>query len=307
MLDYSHCFRKVFTNTIYAKLKRGDSLNLVGAKNTGRKRLLEDLKELASQEDTPIQVILIDLNGVKHSFDGFEEQVREQLDLPLIATSPSTNLLPEGKKENLPASNVPMDMSILLEKYDLHKKKLFLLLHNFDAILDNAEQRFPKSFFDDLNSFKNKSNISLCCVTQKPHLQSRIKYQTPDKNQIIDTLSWLDLRVIDIVKPNQSEVREEINKRLKDSIRWQEEGQKEKAIEAITDHQCPFEFLNLLSDNYEINIREIDVDSRLKKCYDKFLQNFSVRPRKKSRISFQMIKDVIDYGVNTWAKIKGKS
>lgn len=300
-LDFSHCFRKHFTKAIYDKLINGDSINLTGNRHNGQKRLLEDIRHLGKQEG--IKTLIVDMNSCKYSFQGFLDLVSEQLGKPVIYSAQKA--LPEASVFSSSTDLSKVDISQFITQSDQTYHRHLLLLLNYDALLDNEKQRFPKAFFDNLNSLKNKKDVSLCCVTERPHLQYKVFYED-DKGSIEDTTSWLDLNIIDNAKPTSSEIREELNKRLQASIRWQEEQQKEIFVDAIKDHQGNYAFMEMIINSFAISQEVVPSKKRLEKCYDKYGESFGTRPKKVNQFSLFNIKAFFDYCINTYAKVKGK-
>lgn len=301
-LDFSHCFKKQFTKAIYNKLLNGDSINLTGNRHNGQKRLFDDIRALGEQQG--LKTLIIDMNSCKYSYEGFLELVRAQLD----KTTPSTSqkALPEGDSSQSSIALSKIDIAQVITQTDKTYERHLLLLLNYDALLNNKKQRFPKAFFDNLNSLKNKKNVSLCCVTERPHLQYKVYYNDAE-GSIIDTTSWLDLNILENEKPTLSEIRDELNKKLERSIRWEEEQQKEIFVDAIKEHTGGYAFMEMIINSFSISQEIIPSEKRLKKCYRKYGESFGARPKKVTWFSLYNVKSFLDYCINSYAKIKGKS
>lgn len=297
--DYAHCLRKQFTHSIYAKLKEGNSINLIGEKGSGRQRLLEDISSLAQQEG--ITPVLVNMNRWKHHFKGFVEHVYEQLyharELPAG----------EGQSDTTQSTDlVPTDhLSLMLAGQLMHHRQIFLLINNYDYILNNPKQRFPKSFFDDLNSLRSKTHLSLCLVTQQSHLQSKVFYKDPDGTMLKNSLSWLDLDILEIPRLTLAEVREELNKKINHLHLWEAEQEQERFVTAVQDHQSCYDFLEIIVNSFQTDLAYIPAERRLKRCYRHYGQHYR-RQKGSSRISWESLKDLVDWAIEKYAKIKGK-
>jgi len=266
MPDYTHCFRKSFTQSLYLKLVNGNSINLVGPKFTGRQRLLDDIAALAQQDG--YTAVVVDMNHWKHHYEGCVEHAQEQLLLAAPAAAAE-----EASKSIVPANHLS---SALASQIALHKR-IILLLNNFDAVLDNPRQRFPKTFFDDLNSLRHKPNLSLCVVSGKSHLQSYIYYKAENGDDLERTLSWLELEVVELERPTLSEVREELNKRLGDVSLWINESEKERFVTAVRDHAAFYRFMEIVCNSFRMNHAEMPAGKRLKRCFKSFRKNYKRR------------------------------
>src|SRR4030042_6539865 len=150
MLNYDHCLRPVFTERIVQLLQRGRSINLIGAKGTGRERLLEDIRR-CNLPNT--KMVLINLKGYRENYDGFIQAIWLELN-------------GEGEPPNT--------LIELIERYEECNEQLFIFLYNFDALLNDlqVDQKYDASFYDTLNYIRNRPNAALVCVTQEPHDQS---------------------------------------------------------------------------------------------------------------------------------------
>lgn len=290
-LDYRHCFRKQFTHNIYSKLKSGESINLIRQKGTGRQRLLEDLKDLAIQEG--LSPILVNLSGWKHDFKGFVDFLQSQL-IKLGARQ-----VQASNQALIPAEHLAVVLSNQLSNH----RQILLLINSYDAVLDNPKQRFPKSFFDDLNSLRNKANISLCLVTEYSHLQSQVFYKDDDGTTLTSSLSWLDLEIIDIPRPTIAEVREELNKRIGNQSLWQKEVEQERYVMAIQSHQANYTFLSIVVNSFETDLEQMPSEKRLRLCYDQFKKNYNRQLRKRPNL-WEKIRRLVDWGIEKIAIIK---
>lgn len=305
-LDYSHCLRQTFTHTIYNRLKDGASLNLVGEKYTGRQRLLEDIQGLAMQEG--IIALVIDVNAWKHHYSGFVQQVRQEMAHTALKIGGEA-LQQQLEKANTPVPLIgntqttkPEYLTTVLAQRKVLQKRLILLLNNFDVLFDNPQQRFPKYFFDDLNALQNQTGVSLCCVTLKPHLQSRLYYED-EHGKLENTLSWLNLQTLpSIPKLTQAEARTALNKALSQSIQWQEEPQKERFVTALADHRACRAFLEIVCNSFLVELENMPAEIRLEQCYHQYRENYYHRPSP-TRWKTWLTKKNIEWAINQLGKL----
>lgn len=290
MPDFSHCLRKAFTNDLYRKLVNGNSINLVGPKFNGRLRLLEDLANVARQEGNT--VVVVDMNHWKTDYEGFVKHAQEQV---LLAAPASVT--EEESRALVPAEHLSKALSAQLP----HHQRIILLLNNFDAILDNPRRRFPKTFFDDLNSLRHKPNLSLCAVTQKSHLQSTIYYK--EETEFKNTLSWLELEIVELPRPTLSEVREELDKRLLEVAFWRDEPEKERFVVAVQDHTAFYRFLEIVCNSFGMNHQQIPAETRLQQCYKTFEKNYRRLQESPLPGYLEKGKGFVDYWVGVIEKI----
>ena len=289
MANTSHCLRPIFTKRLFEKLKDGDSINLVGKRGTGCDRTLADLSQMAREEGIP--VLMMDMNEYKISPDAFSRAVWEQIhhrpmEIPGPAFPPASTTA-----VSIPQTNMPMQISEILARRDGKPAHLFLLLDNFHKLMDNRGQKFPRKFFDDLNSLKNRPHISIICVTEKSHLQYRIYIPNENPDNANNT-SWLDLTFLKLSKLKTEEIKNELNRQLGQVDNWKKEQEKEIIIRGIKSHEHPLELLELLKTNYEFEDGNISAANRLQRTLNIYAREINKRP-KKSLISFQDIKDVI--------------
>jgi len=260
--------RPSFTNVLYRSLRAGQSINLVGLRGAGCSRALEDLAELIKREGgTPI---LVDLNKYKYNYSGFVEEVQGQL------------LLPSGENSNAQKAiegEYPPVSLILRDQHTQHQH-IFILLDHFDALLNDPEQRLPKHFYDDLNSLNNRPNVSLCCVTEKPHLQYRVHYRD-DQGQLAVTLSWLDLQHLDLPHLLEEEIQAELHRELGKLPGWSE-GDEGAYIRVISGHLHPIRYIELLRTHFEQYPNELTPKQRDAQVGKQYKERYNNRPKAKT-------------------------
>lgn len=273
-MEIKKTLRSEFTNTVYKLLEEGRSLNLISRKGEGSNRLLEDICQVARSEG--VIVYHADIKRYKHDYKGL-----------LSILNPNSTY--ESNENNLPA---------ILNKNIVRTSKYFLLLDNFDSILDDKEQRYPKSFFDDLNSIRNIESFSVLLVTEKAHNQYNI-YYLDEKGQLENNLSWLDLMLVYLPALEQFEIRDELNRILINSEGWGNEQRKEDFVLDIYKNSGGFNtytLLKLYSDEFLMNPKFIQSDIRISKVRDRLRKDVNRVP--KSIFSWdnivKKIKDCLD-------------
>ncbi|WP_250633017.1 AAA family ATPase [Rhodoflexus caldus] len=146
-IDFSRALRPPFTELIWEELRKGSSVNVHSPKKgVGKTRLLEDLRN-ALKEYVP--VALIGVKQFRDNFSGFLEGICTQWDV--------------AQKEKEPTDK---DIKDFLDKDENKTKTFFLLLDDFETLLENSKD--TTSFLTFLNSLKNYSNIGFCAVSPKP-------------------------------------------------------------------------------------------------------------------------------------------
>ena len=213
--DCRHCLRPEFTQGLLKTLLAGGSVNLIGPAGSGRGRLLEDLRSSAPA-DRP--VLHADMKTWKASYEGFIGNLGLQLGTGA------------GKK--------PTDIGVLVER--LHKKGqgALLLLHHFDALLNNPDVHpgFGVRFFDQLNSLRNQ-RIALLCVTETPHDQSVVFVNgKPHRG------SWLELQPERLPDLRWEEIRAEIQRRLEEAT----DTEIALLIGAVRKEKAPYALLDFM-------------------------------------------------------------
>jgi hypothetical protein len=205
--------RPVYTKYLFKQLQK-KSLNVYGAAGEGRERLLNDLQELAKPAGT--LVLFANMKAFAKNYEGFIKELIRQL---------ATQL-------NLPSSTLNLEELLDIEP----PKTVWILLHNFDAVLNNThlDKHFGIGFFNQLNSLKNRNCCFLLCVSEKPFKQYR--FYTDE----IHSLSPLDLELEKLTKLTREECEQELIRRqlgLKDDdFRF--------LLAAVYQHLQPYNFLD---------------------------------------------------------------
>ena len=261
--------RPSFTNILYRRLRAGQSINLVGLRGAGCSRALQDVADLVKADGgTPI---LVDLNRYKRDYTGFVEAVQEQLHLTVGDQIGTVKAIEEQQYP---------PVSLILREQQTQDQHIFLLFDKFDALLDDPEQRLPKHFYDDLNSLNNKPNISLCCVTEKPHLQYRVHYRD-EKGEITVTLSWLDLQHFDLPHLLEDEIQAALHRQLAGLPGWSKEDEGHY-IRAISGHLHPLHYIDLLKTHLELHTDGLTPQQRTYQVERKYAEVYNNRPKAKT-------------------------
>ena len=237
---FTHCLRPVFTERLVQLLQRGRSINLVGAEGAGRERLLTDLQQCALPDT---QKVLVNLKSYRESYDGCLRAIWTQF----------------GQDGSPPES-----LSALIERCDGRSAQVWLLLDNFDALLDNpaVDPKYDTTFYDALNYCRNKPNIALICATAAPHDQSVVFVNgKPHSN------SWLDLEQ----KPLPALTYEEIVLEVQRQPLGLALEEQSAVIAAVRAHAKPYKLLEYLREKlFNKEDGELPFHARLKKWLRQF-------------------------------------
>jgi hypothetical protein len=293
MPQFDNCLRPAFARQLYENLCDGKSINLIGKPGSGRGRLLSDIAQLARENG--ILVIHLDMNEYKSSPQAFQEAVYEQLE---TYHSPSAQL-----KALPPVDTQPLYMTQVLALQAQPAKQTFVLLHNFHKVLDNPQQRFPKRFFDDLNRFKNREDVSFCCVTEESHLKSKI-HTTDEQGRITETTSWLDLRVLSLSRLSRADIQAELQRQMSKIPAWQSETDKETIINGLHNHEHPLQLISILHTHYQYE-DPMPGAQRLRQCLARFKEQYNSRP-KTSWFSMDAWISKLKEISEIWKNFKGK-
>ena len=178
--DTELMLRPEYTLVILDRLvNRGDSINLVGEKGTGKSRLIDDLRRCSPGH---VKILFADIKAYKRAFNKLLEDFAGQLGL---AGSPAGSL------------------GTIFAGIENRPGRFLVLLDNYDALLGNPDldPGYTETFFTDLNALKNKDNVSLLCTSCIVH-HSRPVYiagntLTSPLSLDIDTLPPLTFNEID--------------------------------------------------------------------------------------------------------------
>jgi hypothetical protein len=184
--------RPEYTELLAKELTK-QSLNIYGEAGQGQWRLLEDLQTVLHNENT--QVFLLNMKNYAASYHGFIVDITGQLQ----------QHIPSAKEKNC------TDLAQFLTVFDevAVGQHIVLLLHNFDALLDNPQldEAYDVNFFNGLNALKNAGH-RLVCVTVKPHNQSQVFVK-----QQVHSNSWLDLKRKSLPDLSELQIENELVRR----------------------------------------------------------------------------------------------
>lgn len=216
MPNYDHCLRPIFTERIVQLLQRGKLLNVIGSDETGVRRLLEDIDACKLPN---ITTLFVNLKNYYASYHGLVNDLWEQLGH-------------EGQK--------PDTLDALLERYNDHRKQIFLLFHHFDALLDNpqSDPQYNVAFYDTLNNLRHQANYALVCVTKKPHDRSFVFIDGKSYRS-----SWLDFEQIWLPALKHEEVIHEVKRRKLPLSR----KNRNLLIKQVRLHQAPYQLLEFFT------------------------------------------------------------
>jgi len=182
-----HCLRPDFTRRLAKDLLADRRpLNLIGAPGQGRGRLLADLQRL---DQGGTRWLCADLKAHRYSFPGLLKTLWDQTGLP-------------GAQ--------PRTLGTLVERLAAEDRPACLLLHHFDAVLNEPDvgAGFDVGFLDALNALKNRG-IGLLCVTEQAHARYVMVTRAGERR-----LSTLVLEREDLRPLTQAEIAAELGRCL---------------------------------------------------------------------------------------------
>ena len=244
MIDYSNCLRPSFTEQIFKKLLDDKSLNPFGVKGISKKRLLDDLETLA--KEAGIKTVRIDMKGYANNYASFVKQIEIQIRNSSFIPHGTTPLL-MAKKIDEPIKNLPSVSELIKYTKIATQQPVFILLENFDTLIETKVHQFPMDFFLDLNAIKGTPNITLCCTTEKSHKNSQLYFEGGRSQQT----SFLDLEPIGMPSLTMVEIRNLLHKKLIANPLWEKEKEKESFIDFISQQKAnSLIFIDLLVDDF---------------------------------------------------------
>jgi len=230
----SHNLRPFFTNTLINTLQGGTLINLIATIGQGRKRLLEDIKKSQKRH---VKILTADLVKYKNNYNGLIQTLWQQADN-------------KGKS--------PTELQELIIRFEKTAQHIIILLYHFDELLNNAylDKKFDVHFFNQLNSLKHQSKISLLCVTTQSYDQSMIfiKGKRP-------CYSGLNLEKKRLPKLTHDEIKLELKCRDLSLSR----NELSQITWAVFSHAEPYHLLDFFS--YQIKNKEdenVEISQRIK-------------------------------------------
>lgn len=207
-----HCLRPSFTARLAVELDRGAAINLVAAPGQGAGRLLEDLKALPGRGPR----LLANLKKHRTSLGGLIADLWHQTGLP---------------------GHPPTSLGGLTDRLEREAPGAALLLHHFDALLDNPDldPGYNDNFIKALNALHNWG-LTLVCVSAE-RMQAYVML-TP---QGVRTGSILDLTREDLPALGHAEVAAEVERRAPPL----DGGGRALVAAAVLADPCPLDLLDL--------------------------------------------------------------
>lgn len=222
-MDFSHCLRTEFTAYLVKTLvSERKSVNVIGAKGTGKTRLLEDLEKCRLPDAT---IVRVDLKAYAANYPGLIREIHRQLALN---------------------GDVPQRLDRLFAGLETLPRVFLVCLDNYDALLDNTRnhEKYDKDFFDDLNFLKNKGNVTLLCTTEEPHNALPVFIGGESHGN-----SWLTMEKELMPELTRKQVLAEIEREA-DPFDWEwikvNHEEKELLLEAILGQPFPYPRLTFL-------------------------------------------------------------
>ncbi len=210
-----HCLRPTQTSRIAKELlEQRRPINLIGKPGQGRGRLLDDLMVI---DPDAILWLRADLKEYHHSFAGLLKTLWGQTNLP---------------------GHPPRSLGGLVDRLTAGDRPVCLLLHHFDAILNNPDlgKGFDVAFLDGLNALKNRG-ISLLCVTERSHSRYLMMMRSGERRVSILVLEPEKLRPL-----SQTEIRSELDRCLPDLGA----NDLDLLADAVLKHPRPLPFLDFV-------------------------------------------------------------
>lgn len=183
--------RPLFIDRVCRRIERGDSLNLVAPAGRGRTRFLDDLQQALARRRL---VLRADMAAYKKNHRALLAELWRQVRAAGVATAAGDD-----------------DMAGLMHALEASSKPVLLLLHRYDALLNNPDldPAFDLSFFDHLNAIRNHPRMTLLCVTATPHNHAVVFIGGQDHGT-----SQLDLAREDLPRLSSDEIDAELRRRL---------------------------------------------------------------------------------------------
>lgn len=141
------CLRPELTTSLAYRLMAGEMITLISPHGQGRRRTLSDLGNRTADSLLTIQ---LNMQIYQHDFRGFLTDISKQAEHPEMVTS---------------------SFSPLLDQLTKAKQNVLIILHNFDELREcsAAISGYNCDFFNDLNSIRQRTNISLLSVCEQHH------------------------------------------------------------------------------------------------------------------------------------------
>jgi hypothetical protein len=252
-IDFKHCFRKDFTRIIFKELTIDRiSINIIGKKGNGKTRLIRDLEKINCEN---IDVIYINMKEYVFNFGRMIEDIRDMVNID------------ETKITNNSISEV----------FEVADKNIYYIfcIDNYDAILQelNMDNKFNEEFFNDLNSIKNRTNVSLLCTSKIAHDKMLVYLGGKKTNRN----SWITLKKWDLPEIKYYEIEMSFKNNLdKDRCNLLFDllyNSMDELIRQIIKNEEPYSLMFFIIDQiniYDYEIKEISLKKFYKECLLKY-------------------------------------
>jgi hypothetical protein len=230
----SHNLRPIFTHTLIKALQGGTLINLIATIGQGRQRLLNDIKNSQKKQ---VKILCADLLKYRKNYKGLIQTLWEQTE--------------QNEKS-------PTDLQALIVRLEKTGQHIIILLYNFDELLNNAylDKKFDVQFFNQLNSLKHQTKISLLCVTTQPHDQCVMFLK--DKKPCY---SWLNFEKKRLPKLTHDEIKLELRARELSLSR----NELSQITWAVFNHAEPYHLLDFFCDKIKNKEdEELEMAQRIK-------------------------------------------
>lgn len=231
------CLRTEFTALMVKSLVDDrKSVNVIGAKGSGKSRLLEDIMNCLPPTTTMVQV---NLKSYAENYPGLMREIHRQLNL---------------------SGEVPQRLDKLFTGLEKPPRFYLVCFDNYDALLDNIriDAKYDKDFFDDLNFLKNQGNVSLLCATCEPHNALPVFIAGESYGN-----SWLILEKEFLQDLTRQQVLADLERQFGEHGRmWLQDNpaDKELLLESILGQPFPYSRLSFLVGKF---IRQTEVEAAL--------------------------------------------
>ena len=218
----------------------------MGKVEHGRSRILEDIQGCKLRG---WKVLMVNMKGHKYSYQGLINYLTDQMKF--------NNLTPK-----------PKDLTDWVNQVVAKRKKVCLLLDNFDALLGDVEIDAPyrnQQFVYQLNAFSNHSHIVLLCATTETHLSSHFYIGTKQcsspfilqKESMPTALAY-------------EKIKDDLDRKLKENEYWEnvkDEKNGGQYIAVIHKHKEPYLFLVYVAERIQLqsnDIKRLPIAEKLK-------------------------------------------
>lgn len=252
---YLSLLRPEATKNILKLLTKPMSINLVGKKDNGQKRLFEDIVKLKTEQT---RAYYVNMKSYAENYSGLMRELSHQV------------------------FNNGHVFNRISDLFKTNSTQCILFIDNYDALLNNKDidSKYDVQFIDDLNYIKNNNKVSLVCVSEYTHNTQPIFI-----NKKAHRNSWLDLENQTLDKLTYKEIEAELFNQLNPEYdQWLEANKhiKQELIEII--HKLDGGNYNFLCHlTKEINTQNSD-DDRLE--FNKRLKLWMKEYKKQNKKGF---------------------